>query len=96
MKQSDLAERLAISRQSVSNYEGETRQMDPQTIARLCDIFGCTADYLLGISSARSPELSEAEYALVEAYRAADDRTRQLVDLQLEPYARKKEKSAAG
>ena len=33
-----------------------------------------------------SAELSEGEYALIRAYRAADDRARGMVDLALEPF----------
>lgn len=94
-RQADLAVRLSISRQAVANYEEEKRGINSELICRLCDIFGVTADYLLGRSAERTPEMTEAEYTLLEAYRAADLRTRQLVDLQLEPYT-KKETSAAG
>ena len=50
MKQEDLAGRLKVSRQAVSNYENGSRQLDLSTIEQLCAIFGCTADYLLGLT----------------------------------------------
>ena len=86
MSQSDLAGKLAVSRQAVSNYETEIRQLEPAIIATLCRLFACTSDYLLGLSARRSPAVSESDAALLDAYHAADEHTRQLVDLALQPY----------
>lgn len=95
MKQEELAAALHVRRQTVSRYETGLLDLDTDTIGILCQVFNVTSDYLLGLSSVRSPELTEEEYALVAAYRASDPRTRQLVELQLEPYM-KKENTAAG
>lgn len=86
MKQADLAERLHVRQTAVSNYELEVNALDPDLINQLCDIFHVSADYLLCRTSMPSAELSEGEYALIRAYRAADDRARTLVDVALEPY----------
>lgn len=45
--QEDLAERLNISRQSISRWEGATAQPDAANILQLSKLFGVTADYLL-------------------------------------------------
>lgn len=68
--QSDLAEKLNTKPQSVSRYETEQRQLDPDTIHKLCNIFNCTADYLLGRSEVKSFELSGEEAQLLEGFRA--------------------------
>lgn len=81
--QSDLAVRINTTQQSVGRYETEQRQLDPVTINKLCDVFGCTADYLLGRSEQAAPELSEEEYRLVAAFRAADEDAQALVLLAL-------------
>lgn len=86
MKQTELAELLHVGRTAVSNYELEINALDPDLINQLCDIFHVSADYLLCRTSMPSAELSEGEYALIRAYRAADDRARTLVDVALEPY----------
>lgn len=86
MKQADLAELLHVRQTAVSNYELEINALDPDLINQLCDIFHVSADYLLCRTSMPSAELSEGEYALIRAYRAADDRARTLVDVALEPY----------
>lgn len=67
--QSDLAARLSTGKNTVSRYETEQRQLDPETILKLCDVFNVSADYLLGRSTVRSLDLSEDELALVNAYR---------------------------
>lgn len=93
MKQKELADILHVGQTAISNYEAGIRQLDPDLINRLCEIFDCSADYLLCRSDRKkeepampSAELSEGEYALIRAYRAADERARGMVDLALEPF----------
>ncbi|MBR2697533.1 MAG: helix-turn-helix transcriptional regulator [Clostridia bacterium] len=86
MKQIDLAQRLTVARTTISNYELGVHSMDPDVIFRLCEIFGCTSDYLLGFSSVRSSLISEEDAALVAAYHAAPESVRQGIDALLAPY----------
>ena len=86
MKQSDLAALLNTKPQTVSHYEKGDRGLDVETILRLCEIFGCTADYLLGRSRLQEPGLSDEEESMLLAWRRADDRTRELVGLALQPF----------
>lgn len=86
LKQGDLAVLLNCTAATVSKYELEQRGMDSETICRLCEIFGCTADYLLGRSSLPSPDLSEEETRLLLAWRRGDDRARDMVRLALDPF----------
>lgn len=86
MTQTDLALKIQCSRNAISNYEVGLRGIDSETICRLCDAFGCTADYLLGRSDLPSTELSEEEAALLLAYRRADLRAKDMVQLALEPF----------
>ena len=96
-KQSDLADRLGVQQQAISKYERQIVDLDTGTIRRLCDLFDCTADYLLGMSARRSAQLSDEDAALVAAYHAADDDARAIVDLALKPYfADAKTPAAAG
>ena len=60
--------------------------MDSETICRLCDVFGCTADYLLGRSSRPEPELTPEEEQLLSAWNAAPAEIRAIVDTALAPY----------
>lgn len=84
--QADLAKKLQTSRQAIGNYETGERSPDVETILKLCEIFGCSADYLLGRSVLPSPELSEEETELLLAFRRADDRSREMVRLALAPF----------
>ena len=86
MKQSDLAKILNCSPTAVSYYETGVRDIDSATICKLCDVFGCTADYLLGRSAVATPELTPEEESLLQAWRRCDDRARDIVDVTLAPF----------
>lgn len=90
--QENLADRLHTKYQTVGHYETGRRGLDVDTINKLCDIFGVTADYLLGRSDQPTPEISDEEAALVAAFRQADEDHRELVRLALKPWAQPKEK----
>lgn len=49
LSQEQLAAQLGISRQAVSKWEADQTQPDLDSIARLCEIFGISADELLGL-----------------------------------------------
>ena len=80
MSQEDLGRRLNVGKGAVSRYELEKRQLDPTLIGTLCDLFGCTADYLLGRSDTRLPVVTDDDARLLAAYHAADPRDREFVD----------------
>lgn len=86
MNQADLAVLLNCTTATVSKYELEQRSLDADTICRLCDIFGCTADYLLGRSPLQSPELDPQEEAMLLAWRRATPEIRAIVETALSPY----------
>jgi transcriptional regulator with XRE-family HTH domain len=52
-KQNDLASKLNVKEAAVSKYENEKVPLTADTISLLCDIFDCSADYLLGLSNIR-------------------------------------------
>lgn len=95
MKQQDLADRLKLARTVVSKYELGQVDLNTDTIRRLCEIFHVSADYLLGFSSRRTPEISPEDAELLEAYHAAPEQIRRIVDAALEDF-REKEKTAVG
>lgn len=86
MKQSDLAKLLRCAPTAVSKYELGQLDIGSETICKLCEIFGCTADYLLGRSTLQTPEISDEEARLLQAYRRCDDRARDMVRLALAPF----------
>lgn len=85
-RQDDLAERMHTKKNTISRYETGERNIDADTINALCDIFGCTADYLLCRSEIPNPVISETDAALLRAYHAASLRDRGLIDQILQTY----------
>lgn len=86
MTQKDLAKMLNCAPTAVSKYELEQLGIDAETICQLCDIFGCTADYLLCRSSSPAPVIVEDDAAVLDAYHAAPQEIRAIVDTALAPY----------
>ena len=94
LTQTDLAQQLNISRTAVSKYELGQLDMGTSTICTLCDIFGCSADYLLGRAILPSSDLTPDEEDLLLAWRAADDHDRAIVSLALARYKKESSSSA--
>lgn len=47
--QDDLAERMGMNRVNISNYEtGKIKSVPSETLKKFADVFGVSADYLLG------------------------------------------------
>jgi transcriptional regulator with XRE-family HTH domain len=57
LSQSDLAKELNISRGSVSFYENGSRSPDIKVLADICNYFHVSSDWLIGISSVKSPSI---------------------------------------
>ena len=87
LTQVKLAKLLNCTSTAVSKYEQEQLGLDVELINKLCDVFNCTADYLLCRSDSPSAKISEDEAALLRAYRAADEHTKAVVRLALEPFS---------
>lgn len=92
--QTDLATRISAVKSTISRYESETAKLDPGTIEKLCRIFDCSADYLLGLSTQRTLQISDSDAEILAAYKRAPGSVRAGIDALLEPYKAKKE--AAG
>ncbi len=86
MSQDQLGKKLGCHATTVSKLELESRQLDPPTIFALCDIFGCTADYLLGRSDAQLPAVTSEQAAALRAYDRLPLEIRKAVDGLLAPY----------
>ncbi len=85
-RQSDLAKKLNTSQQTIARYETGERGLDVDTILALCEIFGCTADYLLGRSLLPTADLTEEEAALLLAWRSAEPHIQDGIRALLRPY----------
>ena len=85
-RQIDLAERLNTAKSVISRYETESLGLDGDLICALCDLFGCTADYLLGRSVSPEPVISASDAELLRTYRALPLEIRRAVDGLMAPY----------
>lgn len=50
INQVELAKKLGITKQSVSNWENENIMPSIEMLIKIADLFGVTTDYLLGLS----------------------------------------------
>ena len=86
MTQAELGAHLNVANTTISMYEMEQRQMDSPTIREVCKLFGCTADYLLGLSTVQKPIISDEDNMILKAYHTARPKDRQAIDLILSEY----------
>lgn len=80
MSQVELANRLCVSKQTVSNWENDNIQPSIDMLVRLSRIFGTTTDYLLGLDDlprlnleGLSPTVVAHLNLLVEDFRNQDN-----------------------
>ena len=67
--QVDLAKKLGVSKQSVSNWENDNILPSIEMLVKLSRVFGVSTDYLLGLDSRKFVEitaLSDDELAHVQ------------------------------
>lgn len=53
MTQKTLAKRLDVDERTVSNWENESTPVPSTKAVKMSDIFGCSVDYLFGLSDER-------------------------------------------
>lgn len=61
MTQTELAQRLGVTKSVVSYYELQERNPSPDILIRLSDIFHVTTDYLLGIEHKKLIDVSDLD-----------------------------------
>lgn len=92
-RQQDLADKMNTVKSVISRYEKEQLGLDADLICKLCDLFGCTSDYLLGRSFSPAPVISDADAELLQIYHDLPLEIRRAVDGLMAPYkAEQKEK----
>ncbi len=94
-RQEDLAKKMNTNRQTIARYETGERGLAVDTILRLCDIFECTADYLLGRSSTGGLQITPEEENIILALRRADNRAIEMVNVALAPFKQEESSSKA-
>lgn len=68
LTQDELAEKVGVTKQAISQYERGVRRPDFDTLSALCDLFNVSTDFLLGKSDYTSRLLDENELSMVDGY----------------------------
>lgn len=70
MTQREFAESIGLSQQNYTRYESESRVMKGDLIVRICETYGCTAEWLLGFGRAEdrrpAPRASDVSWRTVD------------------------------
>ena len=73
LSQQDLANRLDVNKQTISQYERGVREPNFEKLLLLCDIFNVSSDYLLGKDSRTSRLVDTKERQLIDLFRSLDE-----------------------
>ena len=73
MTQKELADKIGISSRVYSYYENDRFPKDTETIKKIAEFFGCTSDYLLGISEFRNDEEAQKIRESAELLKQIED-----------------------
>ena len=69
LSQVDLAKKLNVTKQSVSNWENENIMPSIDMLVKIAELFGVTTDYLLGLSekhTLNTEKLTELQIAHIQ------------------------------
>lgn len=93
--QAQLGKKLNCTDVTISRYETGQHSLSDEIIYKLCDIFNCTADYLIGRSPTGGLQLTPEEENVILALRQADSRAIEMVNVALAPFKQEESSSKA-
>jgi repressor LexA len=73
LTQGELASRFGVTQQAVAKWESGRALPEPETISRIADFFGVSADYLLGRTDAPSASGPASRVRIIGAVKAGYD-----------------------
>lgn len=73
MSQVELAKRLGVTKQSVSNWENDNIQPSIEMLMRLATVFSVSTDYMLGIESGEYLDVSDLPKEVIAHIRQIVD-----------------------
>lgn len=87
LTQKELASKIGVKHNSISDWENDKNKPDPDTIELLCGVLEISPNYLLGLHFESS--VSPMELEIIKKYRSLDDYGKDIIDTILEKeYAR--------
>lgn len=87
----DLAAAIDTTPTTISRYVRLEREPSIELVYRISRYFGCTIDYLLGISDSRYDTLTPQSREIAELYTHATEEDRAVVDALLKKYRKSKQ-----
>lgn len=94
-RQEDLAAKMNTAKSVISRYETGKLDLDTDLINRLCDLFSCTSDYLLGRSDVPYAVVTAEDAALLASYHSAPENVRAAISVLLSGESEHVEKKKA-
>ena len=86
MSRTDLADAIGISESLMLSYESGMEWISMDHVRKMCDLFECTGDYLLGYTPFRHAPEPLNDAVLIKAYHAASEKEKKLVLMILSDY----------
>lgn len=90
LSQQQLANVVGVSQQSINKYENHSVEPDISTLIALAECFGTSVDYLIGNTDisrkyeiVHPSDLNNKEKKLIEGYRKATAKDKQIINLVL-------------
>lgn len=87
MTQEALAEEMRTTKSMISYYENDHGDMKQSMISEFADILGTTVEYLI-CGVIKTPELDADSVELLKLFGAMDEKTRQIMLVQMRAVAR--------
>lgn len=79
ISQKELADKMGINKQTISQYERGVRNPDLEMLSLLCDYFNVSADFILGKTDVTPRFLNSKELALLDGGPLSDDEISMIV-----------------
>ena len=65
LTQKQLADKLGVTKQTVSNWENDNIHPSIETLMRICQFFNVSTDYVLGLDNKKYIEVSDLSLEVV-------------------------------
>ena len=80
LTQEELAKKLDVTKQTISQYERGVRRPDVTTIDALCDFFNVSADYLLGRADVTVRLVGQSDLIMLDSAEMHDSQFQKMIE----------------
>ncbi len=99
LTQIELADKLKISNSTIAMYETNKREPSDDMKLKMCELFDCSLDYLVGRTNIRNPQeinIDEADIAFASGVKGLNETNKMIIKSTLEALLAKQEKEEKG